>query len=133
MLLLSNLHHTFAQNQNHSMKPIISLLLVFAFITTNAFSTGGKEGKANKKTSATVSLSGCVEDELNSEKLVCAKIEVEELDMVLFTDILGNFSIPDIKPGTYTFKVSYISYEDLQVTQSVVADEKAMNLQLKPL
>ena len=111
--------------------PVI-LFLIFG-VSTGAFATGEKETETNAKTNASVSVTGSVQDMASSEKLVCAKIEIDELDKTIFTDILGNYSINKIKPGTYTFKVSYIAYEELEMKAVEITSEQELNIQLKPL
>jgi len=109
-----------------------TLLLIFCF-SVAAFATGKKESESGAKPDASVSIKGSVEDMASSEKLVCAKIEIDELDMTIFTDILGNYSISEIKPGTYTFKVSYIAYEELEMKEVEITSGQELNIQLKPL
>ena len=106
-----------------------------AAFSLSGFSGDGKGESTTSKNrpTAKVSVSGFVEDLTNSEKLVCAKIEIEELDKTLFTDILGNYCIDDIEPGTYTLKVSYISYEELEMSEITITDIKELNIKLKPL
>jgi len=117
------------------MQRIFLVLILMAAFSLSGFS-GDVKGKGNTSKShpaAKVSVSGFVEDFTNSEKLVCAKIEIEELDKTLFTDILGNYSIDDIEPGTYTLKVSYISYEELEMSEITITDTKELNFKLNPL
>jgi hypothetical protein len=115
------------------MKKFIGIILALFLISSTTFATGEKEIENKTNTNTSVSVSGSVEDLLTSEKLVCAKIEIEELDKTIFTDILGNYEIPELKPGKYTFKVSYIAYEEAEISQVVVSDSKDINIQLKPL
>lgn len=107
-------------------------MLAVSFKCYSGESTG--ENSVSKIAPSTkICVSGFVEDLTNSEKLVCAKIEIEELGKTLFTDILGNYQIEDIEPGTYTLKVSYISYEELEMRAIKITEEKELNIQLKPL
>jgi len=115
------------------MKKISGIILALLLFTSAGFATGENEVENNASTNTSISISGSVEDLLTCEKLVCAKIEIEELDKTIFTDILGNYEIPELKPGKYTFKVSYIAYEETQISQVVVSDTKEINIQLKPL
>lgn len=117
------------------MKQIVFIL--FLLLSTSIIAVcgdgDGSDSKTGKNSISTISVSGFVEDCTNSEKLVCAKIEIEELDKTLYTDISGNFFIEDIKPGIYTLKVSYISYEELELKEFTINDQDALNIQLKPL
>lgn len=115
------------------MKKITGIILTLLFMTSPAFATGEKEVENKSNTTAAVSISGSVEDLQTNEKLVCAKIEIEELDKTIFTDILGNYEIPELKPGKYTFKVSYIAYEETKLSEVIVSGSKEINIQLKPL
>lgn len=58
------------------------------------------------------SVEGQIIDKNTNEKLVCATIEVEGTDIEIATDIEGKFEIKGLEPGTYQFKVSYISYKE---------------------
>ncbi len=115
------------------MKKITGLFLALLFVSSMGFATGKNEVKNKTNTNVAVSVSGSVEDILTSEKLICAKIEIEELDKTIFTDILGNYEIPELKPGKYTFKVSYIAYEETKIQEVNITSPKEINIQLKPL
>lgn len=117
------------------MQRIILTLMLIVFITSAAWAGNGNDDKSTKSKSGitTCSLTGCVVDQESSEKLVCAKIEVEGTDISVFTDILGNFEIPALKPGTYNLKISYISYEEKAIANLVVDKQKDLIIDLKPL
>jgi len=117
------------------MRRTFFILIVMLAFSLVGFSGDGKGENSTSKSApaTTITISGFVEDFTNSEKLVCAKIEIEELGKTLFTDILGNYQIEDIRPGTYTLKISYISYEELEMKKITVSDTKELNIQLKPL
>ncbi len=110
-----------------------TVLLAALFLTFATAVAAGENDAETKATSSALSISGSVEDLVSSEKLICAKIEIEELDMTIFTDILGNYEIPKIEPGNYTFKVSYIAYEELEIKAVEISSTKEMDIQLKPL
>ena len=115
------------------MKKLTGIFLALLFLSTMSFATGENEVNNKTNNNISVSISGSVEDLHTSEKLVCAKIEIEELDKIIFTDILGNYEIPEIKPGKYTFKVSYIAYEETKRSEVIVSNSNEVNIQLKPL
>lgn len=119
-------------NKHGQMKKF-TVLLAALFLTFATAVAAGENDAETKATSSALSISGSVEDLVSSEKLICAKIEIEELDMTIFTDILGNYEIPKIEPGNYTFKVSYIAYEELEIKAVEISSTKEMDIQLKPL
>lgn len=116
-------------------KLIFTVFLVFVF-SSLVFANAGnddKDNSAGKSNITTCSLTGSVVDKESNEKLVCAKIEVEGTEISVFTDILGNFEIPALAPGTYNLKVTYISYEEKEIAGLVVDTEKDLTIDLKPL
>jgi hypothetical protein len=117
------------------MKVSLLIVLSFLFLSLSGYPGDGKGKNSGSPKSAreAISISGNVEDITNSEKLVCAKIEIEELDKTLFTDIMGNYTIENVKPGTYTLKVSYISYEELNIEEMLIGQKTELNIRLKPL
>lgn len=115
------------------MKKITGICLALLFISTMGFATGENEVENKANTKNPVSISGYVEDMLTREKLVCAKIEIEELDKTIFTDILGNYEIQKIKPGKYTLKISYIAYEEIEIREVNITSSQEVNIQLTPL
>lgn len=127
------LHNFAAMYKMKKMKNLPIILFLIIGVSVGAFATGEKETETRANTNTSVSISGSVQDMTSSEKLVCAKIEIDELDLTIFTDILGNYTIPEINPGIYTFKVSYIAYEKLEMKEIEINSEKELNIQLKPL
>ncbi len=119
------------------MKQLALLLSIFISIAALGSSPIAKNGNADKAvlehSVAFYSFSGNVVDEETGERLVCAKIEIEETGISIFTDIHGNFSFNSITPGTYTLKVSYISYEDIKMSSPINTDGQEMTISLKPL
>jgi len=87
----------------------------------------------NEKSSKSISISGTIEDAENSEKLVCARIEIEKLGLKVFSDIEGNFEINDLASGDFTLKISYISYHEIEINSADLAKMNKMKIELKPL
>lgn len=114
-------------------------LVIYLFISIAAFGSSpvANVGDADKAvlnhSIASYSLSGNVVDEETGERLICAKIEIEETGISIFTDIHGNFSFNSITPGTYTLKVSYISYEETKMSSPINTDGQEITISLKPL
>ena len=76
---------------------------------------------------------GTVFDDSNGESLPGSTVAVDGTTMGTITDLDGNFNIK-IAPGTYTLKVSFISYETLVISDvEVKADDVSIldNVRLK--
>ena len=106
------------------------LLSVSAFANTEKDSENNMEtvsafaniGKNSKKNVETVQLTGSVVDDKNKEALAGATIYVD--GKKYYSNLDGDFSISDIKPGKYQIKVEFISYKPVVVEIDVNKNEK---------
>ncbi len=70
---------------------------------------------------------GTVIDDANGETIPFANVYLPELGTGTTSDLDGVFSLV-VATGTYTLEFSYIGYEDLKVTDVVVAEGEVTNL-----
>lgn len=76
-------------------------------------------------------LRGNVSDEKTGETIVGASVILDGTTTGAMTDFDGNFVIPNIQPGTYTLKCSFISYEPQSENVVLTAnDEQTINFKL---
>jgi hypothetical protein len=57
-------------------------------------------------------VSGKVVDLVSGETLAGVAVSIEGTDTKVYTDLDGNFTIQDVKPGTYNLVLSMISYKN---------------------
>ncbi len=89
----------------------IALILVL-FVSVNSLMADNGDLTPKKSNDATKSVvSGKVIDIITGESIAGACISIEGADIKVYTDLDGNYSISDVKPGTYTINVSMISYK----------------------
>jgi uncharacterized membrane protein len=115
---------------------LIALVLMFG-ITTAFADNGNKEVPSENSTnasSATTAVTGKVIDFQSGESLVGAEVKIEGTDVVAYTDLDGNFVFPNLKAGTYSIVISYISYKNSLVENMVVktTSENTVEVQLIP-
>jgi hypothetical protein len=60
-------------------------------------------------------IKGLVKDKNTNEPLVGATVVLEGTTTGTITDFDGNYTVENIKPGTYTLRCSFISYETKQI------------------
>jgi len=104
---------------------VASLLLSVSALasTENDNEKKGKEAKSVslvEKVNA-LQLTGSVVDEKNNESLAGATIVVD--GKKYYSDLDGNFSIKDVKPGKYDLVVELISYEPVSMQVELVKNE----------
>ncbi len=105
---------------------VVSLLLSVAALA-NTDNNNEKKGKESKSVSQVENvnvfqLTGSVVDEKNNESLAGAAIVVD--GKKYYSDLDGNFSIKDVKPGKYELVVELISYEPVSMQVELVKNEK---------
>ena len=93
----------------------ILILVVSLLLSVSAFAND------NAKNVEKVQLTGSVVDDNNNEALAGATVYVD--GKKYYSDLDGNFSISDIKPGKYQIKVEFISYKTVTVEAEVNKDE----------
>lgn len=103
-------------------KAILLFLILILLAGTSAFS--------QKK----ASISGKVTDKSSSEELIGANVLVVGTNLGASTDIDGNYVISNLDPGSYTLKISYISYKTLLVEKVNVNPNQTttLNISLEP-
>ncbi len=69
-------------------------------------------------------ISGKVTDILTGETLSGAEITIEGTNTKVYTDLDGNFSTPQLKPGKYTLICSLISYNKSLIEKLEVSSDK---------
>lgn len=90
-------------------------LLLFVFI-----------GSSLLAAAQTGSISGTIIDARTKEAIIGGSVFIQETQQGTSTDIEGNFSIKNVKPGTYNLKVSYVAYQTVTIPVTVEADKTAV-------
>ena len=78
----------------------------------------------NSLTAQNGSITGKVTDSKNSEPLIGAAVTISGTTTGSATDFDGNYTIPNVKSGTYTLNISYISYKSHTKSGVVVEADK---------
>lgn len=75
------------------------------------------------------SIAGRITDkEANDEPLPFATVVVKGTSTGTVTNMDGSFQIPNLAPGDYTLRVTFIGYEDLEIPQVVVEPNKVTEI-----
>jgi hypothetical protein len=120
------------------MKAILSALLLL-IIPVGIFASGPvsdvrDDANTSGVKAAVSSIEGMVSDRVSGEALPGVKVKLDGSDVVRYTDFDGKFRIENLKPGNYTLKVEYISYESEKI-EAVPADSKPgqqLKIRLQP-
>ena len=102
---------------------VISLGLVF---NTSVYSEGVLPAPA-----AVSTVSGKVVDLNSGETLAGVAVSIEGTDTKVYTDLDGNFTIKDIKPGVYNLILSMISYKNSLVENVELLPNENEELEVK--
>jgi hypothetical protein len=60
-----------------------------------------------------------IDEEMNSDPLMFARVELKGADITVETNLHGNFEIDRIVPGSYTLVIRYLGYEDREVPVNI--------------
>jgi outer membrane receptor for ferrienterochelin and colicin len=92
-------------------------VLVFAMVmaTTVSFAQTG-------------SIAGVITDEKTGETIVGANVAIQGTQIGAATDINGKFIIQNVKPGTYTLAVSFVTYKTHIIPDVVVEANKVITV-----
>ncbi len=78
----------------------------------------------------TGTISGIVVDATSGEEIIGATVFVPEVSGGAATDIYGKYQVRNIKPGTYTLKVSYVSYQSQTIEGVQVEADKTTTINI---
>jgi hypothetical protein len=97
---------------------LTSFILLSILITQNLYSQ---------------SIKGKITDASNSDPLTGAIVKISELKQGAASDIDGNYTIDNLKPGSYTVDITYIGYSSQKIKDVIVQDGKVttLNISLK--
>jgi outer membrane receptor for ferrienterochelin and colicin len=76
------------------------------------------------------SISGTVKDAKTGEAIIGANVIIDGTSIGAAADVEGNFDIPQVKAGTYTLKISSITYKTHVVQNVVVENGKKITLDI---
>ena len=115
------------------MKKLVVITLMiscFAFSATQA----ADDAKGKESTTAKISISGTIIDEATGESLAGVSVTLEGTDKTVYTDFDGKFNFPEVVPGEYTLKTTFISYRAASRKVKADADNKeGLDVKLKSL
>lgn len=90
-----------------------------------------KEPAVDIDKSKGVTVEGTVSDMVSGESLTGVKVRLEGFDRVEYTDFDGKFSFENLKPGRYTVKVEFISYDSRELDRVMLDGESGRNLSIE--
>ena len=116
------------------MKAIL-VLIATVLLSVSVYAEDNKNDKNVKSTTATeaiqkvntLDISGSVVDNKSNESLAGAAIFID--GNKYYSDLDGNFSVSDLKPGKHTVRVELISYRPSEMQVDLQKDRK-MNIGL---
>ena len=93
------------------MKTIFKALLLLLLMSGTTFSAQAEEKVLNPKNGT---ISGRVIDNVQ-QTLPGASIYIEKLHTGVISDINGFYSLPNLEPGEYVVKVTYVGYAPIEM------------------
>ncbi len=105
----------------------VSIALLGFMFSTQTFA----EGVIPAPAAASCSVNGTVVDLSSGETLAGVAVSIEGTDTKVYSDLDGNFTINNIKPGTYNLVLSMISYKNSFVENVELLPNEKENLQVK--
>lgn len=100
------------------MSKRIFLLLILIVLTSFGFAQNG-------------SISGKVLDAANKEAVIGANAVIQGTTVGASTDLDGNFTISNLKPGTYTVAISFVTYKTHIIPDIVVEPGKIVSVEVE--
>lgn len=109
----------------------VVVLVASLLLSVSAYAVTDNNNENKRKESGSVSrvenvkvlqLTGSVVDEKNNESLAGVAIVIE--GKKYYSDLDGNFTIKDVKPGKYELVVELISYEPVSLHVDLTKNEK---------
>jgi hypothetical protein len=79
----------------------------------------------------TGTISGVVKDGITGETVVGANVVIQGTTVGAATDIEGNFTIENLKPGTYNLQVTFVTYKGHLIPDVVVESGKISSVEVK--
>lgn len=102
---------------------MITVLLISTFCFADGIETNNPESNKGN-------VHGKVIDKKTGEALAGVKLFIEETNQAVYSDLDGNFVIKDVKSGNYNIRVSYISYQENQLTDVKLDPYKSKTLEI---
>ena len=96
---------------------------LFATILVAVFATSVCQAVEETKENNLGVVSGQVTD-TEKQSLPGATVQIESLHTGVTTDINGFYKLPNLKPGTYTLKVSYVGYSPIYKKITITSSQK---------
>lgn len=96
------------------MKKVFVTIIAIALVILSYANHTGDNSETPKNPEApvqTVNLTGKVLDVTSGEALAGVEVSIEGSDIKAYTDFDGNYTIENVKPGTYNIIASFISYK----------------------
>src|SRR6186713_2359407 len=76
------------------------------------------------------SIGGVVTDSQTKEPVVGAGVMIQGTQVGTMTDVDGKFEIPNVKPGTYSLTISFITYTTNVIPDVIVESGKRTDIQV---
>jgi len=99
----------------NSLKNSFGLIAILFLLTINSFGQNGL-------------IKGVVKDKSTGEFIIGANVVIEGTTQGGATNLNGEFSITNVKPGTYSIVITYISYQTLVIKDIKVTSGNATNV-----
>ncbi len=106
------------------------LVITAAMVIGSLYSFANMNNLEVSSVVAKSQIEGRVVDKTTGEALAGVAIQLQGCDSRIFTDLNGNFSIPDVDMGTYNLDVSYVSYQNVTL-KAVNANALETNLKVE--
>lgn len=109
---------------------IIITAAILISLSTSLMAGNEGDGNTSSANKSSATINGVVLDKASGENLAGVTIKVEGTDIVIYSDLEGNFVIPDLEPGSYNLVISYISYNRSFVENVTVQGGQARELNI---
>lgn len=108
-----------------------AVLVLFLSIGFNASANTENDPALIAKSTATCVMSGVITDAETGETLAGVALRINELNIITYSDLDGNFDISNLPAGKYTLTAELISYKSTLIVQNVIPAQSNESIKIK--